>query len=102
MRKILLATFVAGIFAIPALAQVVPTGTGIHTTPQTGISTTGTAPATGTENAAGSDATSTSNLGLGGLLQQQTQSGETGMGAEQPDIHRLLETKPRTKRAHGH
>ena len=103
MRRILIAAVAASIFAIPAFAQqVTPTGTGGTPTPQTGISTTDTPSISTTEDPASADAAGTSNLGLGGLLQQQTQAGGTGMDAEQPDIHRLLETKPRAKKTRGH
>ena len=101
MRKLLFSAIAASVFAIPAFAQVTPTGASVQPTPQAGISTTDTSP-TATESPAGSDATNTSNLGLGGLLQQQTQSGNTGVDAEQQDIHRLLEAKPRAKKIRAH
>ena len=103
MRRILFAAVAASALAVPAFAQqVTPTGTGVAPTPQAGISTTETPSISTTENPVGTDPTDTSNLGLGGLLQQQTQSGGTGLGAIQPDIHQLLETKPRAKKARGH
>lgn len=106
MRKILLATVIASAFALPAFAQVAPPP-GTQATTQSGASATATPSITDMENpassnAAGEDATSTSNLGLGGLLQQQTQSGNAGAGEDQPAMPRLLDTKPRTKKAHGH
>lgn len=106
MRKILPAALIASAFVLPAFAQVAPPP-GAQASTQTGASASATPSITDMENpasstAAGEDATSTSNLGLGGLLQQQTQSGNAGAGEDQPPTPRLLDTKARTRKAHGH
>ena len=114
MRTILFAAFAAAsVLALPAFTQVVPTGTGTSAggSAHAGVSTTGAlsnAGAGGSTTDAGAsvsgDATSTSNLGLGGLL-KQTQAAESSTRLDgsatltNPSDVKALEKKAR---AHGH
>ena len=114
MRKILFAAFAAvSVLALPALAQVVPTGarTGLEGSAHAGVSATGAPSNTGvggvgssTDASASSDVTSTSSLGLGGLL-KQTQSSESSIPLDgSAGLTASTEAKALVKkaRAHGH
>ena len=115
MRTILFAVFAAAsVLALPAFAQVVPTGTGTSAggPAHAGVSTTGALSNAGTGGSTtdagasvSSDATSTSNLGLGGLL-KQTQATEPSSSLDDSATPtnpssdaKALEKKAR---AHGH
>jgi hypothetical protein len=111
MHKILLAAFAgAGVFAVPAFAQVVPTrsATGAQGSAQASVSSTGVPSNTGVGAGANADtstdASGTSTLGLGGLLKQTQGDSAASPADEGAGPTGSLDAKARMKkaRAHGH
>jgi len=113
MRTIPFAAIAAAcVFAFPAFAQVTPTGagSGVRGSAQAGVSTTGAPSNTGmgmgttADAATAGDASSTSNLGLGGLL-KQTQAGDSAASLDgSASLAGSSDAKALVKkaRAHGH
>ena len=111
MRRILFAMSVAAsMLALPTLARVVPTGTaaGARGPAHAGVATTGAPSNTrvgsaGTDASTGSDATGTSDLGLGGLPKQTQAAGPTGLdGNGAPGGSSDARAGAKTARGHGH
>jgi hypothetical protein len=101
MRKILFA-LAASALAIPAIAQVAPTGTDAQATTPAGVPGSGTPSTTGMQAPASDDATRTSNLGLGGLLKQTQAGGPHSQPEKSARHHASDDAGKRVRKARGH